>query len=156
MPTLHFNRRQLRRTTGVTLFAWVFALLSGVVNACQIQPYVPGHHSSDVSMAAAPVGGDSIPGAPPHIELAHHAAGAEHDGPVNDAGQAGCLKLCADESSAVAKGKTAQHDLPGLAVMVSGLWRSATLVATAAPWRSLERPASQGPPLVIRLLRLTI
>jgi hypothetical protein len=156
MPTPHFTRRQLRRTTAVTLLAWGFALLSGVVNACQIQPSVPGQHSSAVAVAGAPVGGASGPGAPRHIEPGHHAAGAEHDRPVNDAGQAGCLKFCADESSVVAKSKTAQPDLPGLAVMVSSPWRSATSVASAAPWWSLERPASQGPPLVIRLLRLTI
>ncbi len=75
---------------------------------------------------------------------------------MNGAGQAGCLKFCADESSVVAKSKTAQPDLPGLAFMISSPWRSATLVASAAPWRSLERPASHGPPLAIRLLRLTI
>ncbi len=156
MPTLHFTRRKMRRTAGVTLFAWVFALLSGVVNACQIQPYGPGQHSSDVSVAGAPFAGDSRPGAPRRIELAHHAAGAEHDGPVNDAGEAGCLKFCADESSTVAKGKTAQPDLPGPVAGVSGLWRSATFFAIAAPGASAERPASQGPPLVIRFLRMTI
>lgn len=41
-------------------------------------------------------------------------------GPTTDAGKAGCLKFCDDESSTVAKGKTAQTDVPGAVVVASG------------------------------------
>jgi hypothetical protein len=82
-------------------------------------------------------------------------AGLGHEHPTVDAGKAGCLKFCADESSTLAKGHKTQHDLPGPAPMAGVQATSVIAVATVAPWRPVERPASLGPPLVIRLLRLT-
>ena len=77
MLGLRFSRQQLRRTASLVLFGWLFALLSGVVNA----------------------------------------------GPI---------------------------------LLASDCWPLATAITAAAPWQPLERPASAGPPLFLRLLRLTI
>jgi hypothetical protein len=157
MLTLPFTRRQSRRTACVTLFAWLFALLSGAVNACLIQPSATALARSKVSLVGPLVGEVAGPGqATRQIEDAQHRADDEHGGPLDDLGEAGCLKFCADESSAVTKSKAAQADLP-VPFFVSGVdWQPASPVAEVAPWRSIDRPASQGPPLFIRLLRLTI
>ena len=144
MLILPFHRRRLQGTVWVTLLAWSLALLAGMVNACQIQPHGAG--------LAAPVASTQWP----HVGYGRDDGHAEHDAPTSDPGKAGCFKFCDDESSTVAKGTTAQPDLPGAALMSSLHWRSATSAATAATWRPVERPASRGPPLVIRFLRLTI
>ncbi len=157
MTTLPFTRRHLRRSACVTLFAWLFALLSGAVNACLIQPSATDLVRSNLSLVGPVVGEVAGPGqAARLIEDAQHRAGDEHGGPLDDLGEAGCLKFCADESSAVAKSKAAQADLPGPFFVSRVDWQPASPVADAAPWRSVDRPAAQGPPLFIRLLRLTI
>ena len=135
MSPLHFTRQQLRRTACVALFAWAFALFSGVVNACLIQPIAPVDRN---------------------VEYTHHHADDESRGAGKDGGKAGCLKFCADESSALAKSKTSPANLPGPTLLASVVWQLATPVAAVAPWRPVERPATVGPPLFLRLLRLTI
>lgn len=146
MPILRFHRRQLQRTVWVTLVAWSLALLAGMVNACQVQAQGAG------ARAAAQLA--SSHGA--HVEGGHDVGQAERDVPTPDPGKAGCFKFCDDESSTVAKGTAPQPDLPDAVIVASVDWRSATSAATAATWRPVERPASQGPPVVIRFLRLTI
>ncbi len=134
MSPVNFTRQQLRRTACVTLFAWVFALISGVANACLIQ-------------SAAPVDRQ--------VEHANHHAADASGGLDQDGGKAGCLKFCVDESSALAKSKALYADLPSSIPLASGHWPLATPVASAVPWHPVERPASVGPPLFLRLLRLT-
>jgi hypothetical protein len=134
MTPAHFTRQQLRRTAWVALLAWVFALLSGVANACLIQPLAPVDRQ---------VG---------HVH--HHAS--EASGLDQDGGRAGCLKFCADESSALAKNKASHADLPGPLLLASIHWQLATTVAAVVQWHPVERPATVGPPLFIRFLRLTI
>lgn len=135
MSPVHFTRQQLRRTACVTLLAWVFALWSGVANACLIQPVAPVDRQ---------------------VEHAHLHAADETGGADTDGGKAGCLRFCADESSALAKSKASHADLPGPMLLASVDRQLATPVAAGAPWRAVERPASVGPPLFLRLLRLTI
>ena len=55
MLTLPFTRRQLRRTACVTMFASLFALLSGAVNACLIQPSATDLASSDALLVGSMV-----------------------------------------------------------------------------------------------------
>jgi hypothetical protein len=156
MLPLPFTRRHLRRTACATLFAWLFALLSGAVNACLIQPSATDLARANVSLAGPLVAEVAGPGqATRQIESAQHHAHDEHGGPVDDLGQAGCLKLCADESSAVTKSKAAQAELPGPFSVSRADWQPASPVADVAPWRSVDRPAAQSSPLFIRLLRLT-
>lgn len=131
---MHFTRQPLRRTACVALLAWVFALFSGVVNACLIQPVAPVDRQA---------------------EHTHRHVVDESSGLGTAGGKAACLRFCADESSAQAKSET-QADLPGPLLLASVRWPLATPVAAVAPWHPVERPASVGPPLFLRLLRLTI
>ena len=156
MPTPTFSRRQLRRTACVTLLAWVMALLSGVVNACLLQPHGQTAPASSIA-TPSPEFADAglIESTVARVEHSHHDSHQEPQGD-HDAGKAGCLKFCADESSSLAKGKFTQADLPNPALVAVVEWPSLALLPMDTLRRSAERPASPGPPLVIRLLRLTI
>ena len=65
-------------------------------------------------------------------------------------------KICGAEHSAVTKSKADQADAPGPICAASVQWPPPAPVATTSQWLPIERPASVGPPLFIRLLRLTI
>lgn len=156
MRPLHITRQQLRHTACVALFAWVFALVSGVANACLTPAAEPGAATFALAVGAptarcdsgaATCARDAVP--------AHHHADAEPGDPVPDGGKAVCLKFCADGSSALVKSKTSQADLPGPVLLASAQWLPAMPVTAAVPWQPVERPASVGPPLFLRLLRLT-
>ena len=143
------TRRQLRHTACVTLFAWMFALLSGVANACLTRPNAHAGVGLISSQAHQAVGGTAGPVARhihPHVD--------DDDGLRSHSAKEACLKFCADEFSAVTKSRAPQADVPD-PVFVASL-PSAAPVAAASEWTPVERPASVGPPLFIRLLRLTI
>ena len=155
MLTLHCTRRQLRQTACGTQFAWMFALLSGVANACLIEQGAPDELGS-ILLPVGMVAGDTAGRATRQVKHVNHHAEGEGDGPGNDSAKAGCLKFCADESSAVTKGTAILGDVLA-PILVARVQRPpAAPVAAAAQWRPVERPASVGPPLFIRLLRLTI
>jgi hypothetical protein len=157
MQAPHFTRRQLRHTAYVALFAWVFALVSGVANACLLQTVEPG--VTIFSLAAGEQTAGCHSGVAPcehDAGLAHHHADSGRGEPAQHGDKAVCLKFCADKSSALAKSKSSQADLPSLVPMASAPWLPAVQVAAVAQWWPVERPASVGPPLFLRLLRLTI
>jgi hypothetical protein len=56
----------------------------------------------------------------------------------------------------LAKSKASQADLPGPVLLVGAPWSPAVQDAVAAQWWPVERPASVGLPIFLRLLRLTI
>jgi hypothetical protein len=154
---LFSNHRAKRRTVWVTLLGWVLALLTGIVNACLMQPQglrTPVSATSSVNHRSAERG--MRPAQPLAVEHGDQDGRAAHVRDTTDAAKAGCLKFCDDESSTVANSKTAPTDLPGPVLVASVDWRAAVPIAAVATWQSVERPASQGPPLVIRFLRLTI
>lgn len=153
MPSQPFHRRFLRRAVWVTLVAWVLAWGAGVASACQLPMHGPGVATVVASLhdRSTELGMRSMPA--PHAESRHH------DGPTAPAGPAnndGCRKFCTDASSSVVKTNPVQADALGPPLVASVAWPAAIRTASVAMWWSTERPASQGPPLVIRLLRLTI
>ncbi|MBN8489881.1 MAG: hypothetical protein J0M00_00410 [Burkholderiales bacterium] len=155
MLSLPFQRRRLRSTAVLTLMAWVLALLAGIVNACQLQTYTPGTLTPGLSTQGGFAERGLLAGQPLLVEEGDHDVVGGHEG-QSDTGKAGCLKFCDDESSTVATAKTSQADLVGMVTVSSIDWLAAMPIATGAPWRQVERPVSQGPPLFIRFLRLTI
>lgn len=151
------TRRQLRHTACVTLFAWMFALVSGVANACLTQPSARAGLGSISSQENPVVGGTAGPVTRQVQHVHHHGASvSQHDGLGGHSATQGCLKFCADSSSAVTKSPAPQAEPLGPVVVASAQWQSASHVAAAARWLHFERPASVGAPLFIRLLRLTI
>lgn len=155
MHLLPLNRRQLRRTAAVVLASWVFALLSGVAHAC----LMPAAAADGSLVTGLPTGTRAMDAAAPLQQPTphdHRPAGHADSEPANDSGQAACLKFCADESSARTKGETPSADLAQAVPLIGARWQRLQLSSTPVPRRQVDRPASVGPPLFLRLLRLTI
>jgi hypothetical protein len=133
MHALRFPRRRLQHTLWVMLVAWLFALGMGVVNACVVAtPAVDGHR------------------------VAAHASSVDHHGHGDATGKTSCLKFCDDESSALSKGDVSAPDLGVPLFAVLSTWPSIIPITAVGTWLALDRPIVQGPPLVIRFLRLTL
>ena len=157
MPAFHFGRQRLRRTAWATLVIWVLALAAGVANACALTPMgTAGRAMSQAGIVAHD----------PHSGAPTRAGHASLDDPVGvvqyghghgqDSGKVSCLKFCDEESSAIAKVKLPVVDLGVSLLTVVEPWNSNAAAGGSGLRRSLERPGSQGPPLVIRFLRLTL
>jgi hypothetical protein len=130
------------------LAAWLFALTAGVANACVLSApsaathglVAKGHASHEVT------DGEHHD----HGQLAHQ--GHKQDTTAHDS----CLKFCDDESSALSKANTSALDA-GLALTAVAQWPLALVpITNVGTGVSSQRPIAQGPPLVIRLLRLTL
>lgn len=160
MP-FRFSLLKQRRLCGVMLLAWLFALLSGTVNACVLAERAAGPHQHDG-----------------HAQHAHEHHGAvqddRHDGhddaqerqdalldeaetpsPHADAHVA-CHKFCQDESQTLPPNphRDSADFAPVLIPYGSPLLPEATAVVQSA--FPDERPPAHGPPLVIHFLRLTL
>lgn len=133
-------RRSIRRQAAALLLAWVFALVSGVVNACIVG-----------------LDGDAAVHLEGHGHAVSVAAAHEHE-PAPDV-TAPCAKFCDDESSSVppAPGSTGQ--------VAFGAWMAATaLSAWSAPARAEVLDAFTGDavtgtgriPIPIAFLRLAL
>lgn len=144
-PAVTFRRLTVRRLAAHVLLVWLFALTSGVVNACVI---VPGAHG--------PV---DVAGHAGHPALPHDAGcGHAHDpGDGRDAPPPACAKFCADGSSSVT---------PAPSVFNAGLGIDVALVPTMAlaglppdPGVAVEGLAAAPPaapvPIAIAFRRLT-
>ncbi len=157
MLTLHFNRRQLRHFACMTLFAWTFALLSGIVNACLVQPDWHGELGS-LSSQAGPAAAGATLSATRQPQQVRQQSEDEGDGPGTDSAKAGCLKFCADESSAVtscrchslASGRTA---CLYRAAAVHPLFAVDDLARSAKPSaRAAAGPSSIGPSIGLSMV----
>ena len=144
------HRRRLRHFVWMALFAWVFAAAAGVANACLVAlpASAPAGHENHRHVHESP--GHGYAPAVPDGDPGGHA----HE-PRVDPAKTHCLKLCDDESSALSKSGNPWFDLlPG--VLPGGLAIQPAPMADARARRSLASHRAQGPPLVIRLLRLTL
>lgn len=147
--TLHLNAGFRRKTAFLLLLAWLFALASGVANACLLEARTVHPHA----MAAPPVAGP-VPSA--SAGLAY--AGADHhdDGPL-DSPKAPCLKVCDDSTRSLPKqhGTVDQVD-PGAPLLVAVLWTGAAPVIHGPNRLDALQPAPAGPPMRIRFARLAL
>lgn len=147
MHAFRNSTRRLQRLVRLTLLMWFFALASGVVNACVLN--LPGRAAEESAPSL-------------HTEAATHAGSAEGiggHGAGDHGGTSGkdtCLKFCDDESSALAKSTTYGADMAAALVDLRVERRLAVPVVHADSSWVLEPPHAQGPPLVIRFLRLTL
>lgn len=156
MSAFHFDRRQLRRTAWATLVVWMLAMAAGVVNACAL---TPSGSEERATVQGGIVVHEAHVVAPSSSAIeSHHLqseTGGHHDH-GQDSGKGSCLKFCDDESSAIAKVKLPVVDLSATLLTAAAPWSAFVAVGGAAFRQSLQRPGSQGPPLVIRFLRLTL
>lgn len=149
MP-FRLSPRHQRRFCGLMLLLWLFAVLSGTVNACVLadnaRPAQPAHHDhGEHAPAHDAMAVDE--GVHEHAdEAAHHQADAH----------LACHKFCQDEARILPPHKH-QNDAgfaPVLLLYGSPLLPEATAPLSVA--HAPQRPQAHGPPLVIRLLRLTL
>ncbi len=150
MDAFRNSTRRLRRLVWLTLLAWSFALASGVVNACVLS--LPGRTAEGSSPSV-------------HSQATTHARSSEgigahgaDDGETGSstAGKDTYLKFCDDEASLAAKSTNSGADMAAALVDARVERCLAVPAAQTRSGSSLEPPRAQGPPLVIRFLRLTL
>ena len=142
------NNRTRRSTAWLMLCVWMFALGSGIANACALEVRGPHTHA----MAG---------GVHPEVASLTHAAedagvDSDHDGHSHDS-KIPCLKAC-DEGSLSLLKHSAIPDLTdvGAAFVVGFGWVPPAPVLSASSRAHHLRPLSSGPPLRIRYVRLAL
>ncbi len=143
------NIRAKRSTIFLVLLVWLFALASGIANACLLE--ARGTHSH-----GAPVTQSSATDAASEVSAGHAGVIASHDVGA-DASRAVCMKVCDDDSQSLPN-QQSSFDLtdPGLAILVAVVWTAAVL-DLSAPSRAndLGHPLP-GLPIRTRFSRLTL
>ena len=139
-----FNSRTKRNSAFVVLVVWLFALASGVANACLVQAREMQANGSVPAHSSPARNGHAIP-------TVHVAAIAQHE-PGLEASKSQCLKVCDDGSQSLQKQK-AGLDLthPGLAPLLAVAWSTATPVVSALGLAVFHRPPAPGLPISVRL-----
>jgi hypothetical protein len=151
-----YLRRHMRLFVALALMAWLSASVAGVANCYLVQSHKFGKHLPIASAQRAEFDLGKEASRPLQAQGGDHVVAAGSSDHSTDTGKENCDRFCVDESSTVAK---ADADLPGLLVLVrvvSADWQPPTPADSASMWRSVERQVSQGLPLFLRLLRLSI
>lgn len=146
---LFSNTRARRNTAFMVLLAWLFALTSGVANACLLQ--APETHAHIVATAGNPAHADAPALSTGHADdlVSHHDDSSSFSAP--------CLKVCDDGSRSLPK-----HDVtvvqpdPGPAPRVVVLWTAQAPLVAALGNRDDPLPSTQGLPLRVRYARLAL
>lgn len=145
---LYQNTHTRRHAASVLLLLWLFAIGSGVANACLLDAHV--------AYPAAVVAGavQSVHAAGSALD--HSDALADHD--CNpDAPLAPCLRVCDDSSKSLPKQQTGLdqgHSAPALLIAV--LWGAAAPQAPMAGSLDARLFAPPGPPIRVRFARLAL
>ena len=148
------STRTQRRSAFAVLLVWLFAVASGVANACMLQASdgssAPGVHAHG-AMAAAAASSD-----PTAVSAGHVEAGDGHDDDTRAAAPL-CLKVCDEGSTALLK-LQAPVDLsdPGMAPLVAVVWNPAASGTSGPCWRVDAQPPPAGPPFRDRYCRLAL
>lgn len=131
---LFLNPCAKRSTVFLVLLAWLFALASGVANACLLQAQETHAHSIAAAEFSVASHGDEAP-----------------------TSTAPCLKVCDEGARSVPKPdlKIAQTD-PGPAPLLVVLWTAAAPVVLAPGPMDDMWPAMPGLPLRVRYSRLAL
>ena len=145
---LFFNTRAKRNTASIVLLVWLFALASGVANACLLEArQTHSHVATAASSEAAAHASVILPG----------HTGAVADGVDEPHFKAPCLKVCDDGTRSFPKqdSTVAQTD-PGPAFLVLVLWGRVAPVVPTLRQLDEEQPTTPGLPIRVRFSRLAI
>ena len=153
MPNMQLlpNNRTRRNTACTMLLVWLFALASGLANACLLEAHGVRDHGSALLQ---PSGTGTSPGM-----AGGHAEGLTYGDADADTrlAKVSCLKACDDSSQTLLK-HVSSVDLadPGLAPVVAAAWaaevRTAAALGRAHDFRLLER----APPIRVLFSRLAL
>ncbi|WP_296906565.1 hypothetical protein [Polaromonas sp.] len=137
-----------RNTALMVLLVWLFALASGVANACLLEAReTHSHTATAVSSEVAEHAFVILPG---------------HAGAVADLAddlhfKAPCLKVCDDGTRSYPKqDSTVAHSDPGPALLVLVLWGKVAPVVPMLHQMNYEPPATPELPIRLRFSRLAI
>lgn len=140
-----------RYTACVMLAVWLFALASGLVNACVLEPHGAQEHSSSPLRMAHE---DTL-----LVVSGHHAESYTSDAGAADikSTKASCLKACDEGSQSLLK-HPASVDLvdPGLALFVTASWNVQVHRAPAPGQAHDFRLPERGPPVRVLFSRLAL
>ena len=145
---LFLNTRAKRNTTFMVLLVWLFALASGVANACLLEARETHAHIATAEYSEA--------AHTPALSPGHAATVPDHDD-GSHAAKAPCLKVCDDGSHSLPKPdlKVAQPD-PRPAPLVAVLWTPAMAVIVAPGQVDDRQPAIAWLPIRVRYSRLAL
>ena len=137
-----------RNTAFLMVLAWVFALASGVANACLLETRGTHGHLTDAA------GLEAV--ALLKVSAGHAGAIVGHDDDA-DASRAPCLKACEDVAQSLPKQdlKAAQAD-PGPAPLVLVLWTAATPALISFRQTDPVQPCAPELPVRVRYSRLVL
>ena len=142
------DTRTKRNTAFVVMLVWLFALASGVANACLLETHAP--HSRAVKQPAAPTSQATA-----ELLAQLGADAGHHDG--SDGTKEACLKVCDDGTRTLPKAYSGvDHVDPGPAPLVATLWTGPPDDVSAP--RRLDDLAIPivGPPFRVRYTRLAL
>lgn len=144
---LFSNTCAKRNIALMVLLVWLFALASGVANACLLEARETHSHIAAAESSEAAYESVILPG----------HAGAVADGVGESHSKAPCLKVCDDGSRSFPKqdSTVAQND-PGPALLVGILWGTVAPVVPTLRQIDDEQPAKPVLPIRVRFSRLTI
>ena len=122
---LFSNTFAKRKAVVVVLLAWLFALASGVANACLFE--TPTTHAHVVAAASE--------GARVSAVMAGHTGAIADDGDESSTAKAACLKVCDESSNALATQLSRALADTGPAPLVKVIWpvAAADRVAPSPP-----------------------
>ena len=132
------------------LFVWLFALASGLANACLLEPHGADNHGSALSHLSA---SGTMPGL-----AGDHAQGRAHDDSDSDPAPAkgSCLKACDGSQSLLKQACNFDFADPGLAPLVGAAWLAEVLLASASGLLQHFRLPERGPPIRVLFSRLAL
>lgn len=141
--------RSKRNIASVMLLVWLFAVVSGIVNACVLEA-----HGDDAKVLTS----EALGAAYAHNALAGHTSyAANYDGDKVDTSKAPCLKVCDDGSQALLKlNPFVDLDDRDSALTDSMLWAAAIQVASAHRHLDSSASATSEPPVRVRYSRLAL
>lgn len=131
----------------MVLLVWLFALASGVANACLLE--TPTTHAHVVAAAAS--GGVPVPAV-----MAGHTGAVADDGDKSSAARASCLKVCDKSSNALTTQPSRALQDTGPAPLVRVLWPVAVAERVANSSAGDPEPATAELPLRVRYSRLAL
>lgn len=142
------NTHTKRHTVFLVLLVWLFALASGVANACLLEArQTHSHIATAASSEAATHASVILPG---HTGVVAGGVDESHF-------KAPCLKVCDDGSRSFPKlDSTVTQADPGPALPVLILWNAVTPLVPALRHRNHEQPATPELPVRVRFSRLAI
>ena len=145
---LSFSTRTKRHTAFLVLLGWLFALASGVANACLLEARITHAHAAPVE--------SSETAQTPLVSPGHVGVVAGHDGDSHPS-KAQCLKVCDDGARSLPKQdlKATQAD-PGPALLLSILWTAVTPAAPTTRRMDDVLPALPERPIRVRYSRLAL